>query len=329
MEDTNIHLVKAAFHAQFKTAMENCGVSADYYFKKVKLPTEVGDPGSLLPVKPLYHLVNMVAIDEDIPDFGSLVAQTTPWHRVLSLGPLIQNSVNLKNLLENFCEIASSQSSSVQFTLMDKVSYFNFCYNNTLLYKRDVQMELYRITSMIQLVQLAAGSEWRPETVRLIMPQTEIVNASPLLSKSKISFSQSDSTISIQSDLLQLPAHIEIPAGNNTGSDNQANLPVEFTESIRQIINAYTATKNISIEEVASIADMSVRSLQRRLTDSGLKFNDLLNQAKYSHAKDILQNTRLPVAEIAKSLRYSDTAHFSRAFRRWSGLSPTAFRESL
>jgi len=327
MEDTNIHLVKAAFHAQFKTAMENCGISADYYFNKVKLPTEVDDPGSLLPIKPFYHLVNMVAIDEDIPGFGSLVAQTTPWHKVLSLGPLIQNSVNLENLLEKFCEISNSQSSSVQFTLMDKGSYSDFCYNNTLSYKGDIQMELYRITSMIQLVQLAAGSEWRPETIRLIMPQTAIVNASPLLTKSKISFSQSDSTISIQSDLLHLPAHIEIPAEIKTGSDIQADLHSGFTESIRQIINTYTLTKNISIEEVASIANMSVRSLQRRLTDSGLKFNDLLNQAKYDHAKDILQNTQLPVAEIAKSLGYSDPAHFSRAFRRWSGLSPADFRK--
>jgi len=35
MQNSNIHLVKAAFHTQFKSAMENCGVSADYYFKRV------------------------------------------------------------------------------------------------------------------------------------------------------------------------------------------------------------------------------------------------------------------------------------------------------
>jgi len=35
MQNSNFHLVKAAFHTQFKNAMENCGVSADYYFKRV------------------------------------------------------------------------------------------------------------------------------------------------------------------------------------------------------------------------------------------------------------------------------------------------------
>ena len=164
MGNSDIHLVKAAFHSQFKTAMESCGVSADYYFNRVGLPTEVSDPESLLPVKPLYHLVNIVAISENIPDFGSQVAQLTPWHRVLSLGPLIQASADLSHLLGKFCDIASSQSSSVLFTLVNEGTNFRFCYSNTLVYKGDIQMELYRITSMIQLVQLAAGTQWRPQT---------------------------------------------------------------------------------------------------------------------------------------------------------------------
>jgi len=328
METKDIHLVKAAFHTQFKTAMESCGISSGYYFNKVGLPGEGSDPESLLPVKPFYHLINIVAVNENIPDFGSRVAQVTPWHKVTSLGPLIQNSPDLKHLLETFCEIANSQSSSVLFTLIDEGSHFAFCYTNTLRYKRDIQMELYRITSMIQLVQLASGIQWRPEIIRLVMPRTETVDACPILEKSKISFSEPISAISIQRNLLQLPVHTGI-SGRIKTDRNKAGLNTDFTNSIRQIINSYTLTKNISIEEVASIADMSVRSLQRRLTDSGLKFNDLLNQAKYRHAKQKLQSSQLPVAEIAKSLGYSDPAHFTRAFRRWSGLSPTDFRKGL
>jgi len=328
MEKKDIHLVKAAFHTQFKIAMKSCGISSGYYFKKVKLPTEVSDHEGLLPVKPFYQLINMVAVDENIPDFGLRVARVTPWHKVSSLGPLIKNSSDLKHLLETFCEIGNSQSSSVSFTLIEEGSHFAFCYTNTLRYKRDIQMELYRITSMIQLVQLATGNEWRPETIRLVMPRTEIVDACPILTKSKISFSQPISAISIKRHLLQLPVHIGTP-GRIKADRNKAGLNIDFANSIRQIINTYTLTKNISIEEVANIADMSVRSLQRRLTDSGLKFNDLLNQAKYRHAKQKLQSSRLPVTEIAKSLGYSDPAHFTRAFRRWSGLSPTDFRKGL
>jgi AraC-like DNA-binding protein len=324
-----IHMVKAAFHVQFKTTMENCGLSADYYFKKVKLPADVIDPESLLPLKPFFHLINIVSINEDIPGFGSLVAQTIPWHEVLSLGPLIEKSRNLKHLLETFCAVASSQSSLVKFSLIDEDSRYSFSYSDIPIYKGDIQMELYRITSMIQLVQLATGEEWLPESIRLIMPQTKAVDASLLLTKSKIVFSQTDSAISIQSDLLQLPVKLENTNKTKT-DDDQSDINIQFSNSIRQIIHSYTLTKNISIKEVADIADLSVRTLQRRLADDGLNFNTLHNEAKFAHAKEKLQNTQISITEIANSLGYSGGApHFTRAFHSWSGITPTAFRKRI
>ncbi len=329
MESNNIHLVKAAFHTQFRVAMETCGVSADYYFKKVNLPTEVDDPENLVPLLPFYSLINTVAISENIPDFGSRVARITPWHKVASLGPLIKNSKNLKDLLTTFCKVASGQSSPVIFSLKDEDTHFSFCYTNTLQFKGEIQMELYRVTSMIQLVQLAASAVWRPETIRLKMPRSDIVNASPLLSDSEIRFSQADSAISIQKDLLQLPVQIEIPENIKTDKSNQADLNIEFVKSIHQIVRTYALTNNTSLEEIADATNMSARTLQRRLTDNGLKFNDLLNQAKFDHAKEKLRNSQTPITEIAESLGYSDAAHFTRAFNRWSGISPSDFRKEL
>ena len=329
MKDNVIHMVKAAFHSQFKLAMENRGISADSYFKKVSLLTEISDPEGQLPLKPFFQLINIVAINEDMPDFGSYVAQTTPWHKVSSLGPLIRNSKYLKDLLINFCEIASSQSTVVEFTLVDNGSHFEFCYSDSPIHKGDIQMELYRITSMIQLVQLATGNQWRPEKIRLNMPYNPAVNSCPLLTKSDITFSQEDSTISIQGGLLQLPVHIDIPAIVNHLDRNITDINKEFPHAIRQIIITYSLNKNISIEEVASIADVSIRTLQRRLTDNNLKFNELLNEAKFKHARERLHDRSLSIKEIAETLGYSDTAHFTRAFHCWSGISPTAFRKGL
>jgi AraC-like DNA-binding protein len=329
MKDNVIHMVKAAFHSQFKLAMENRGIPADSYFRKVNLPTEISDPEGQLPLKPFFQLINIVAINEDMPDFGSYVAQTTPWHKVSSLGPLIQNSKHLEELLINFCEIASSQSSVVKFTLVDNGSTFEFCYSDSPIHRGDIQMELYRITSMIQLVQLATGKEWRPEKIRLNMQQNSAVNSCPLLTESDISFSQEDSTISIQAGLLQLPVHIDIPASVNTVERDISEINNAFPNAIRQIIKTYSINKNISIEEVANIADISVRTLQRRLAENNLKFNELHNEAKFMHARERLHDRSLPIKEIASSLGYSDTAHFTRAFHKWSGVSPSDYRNSL
>ena len=328
MANNNIHLVKAAFHTQFREAMDECGVSADYYFKKVKLPTQIKDPESLLPEKPFWHLINMVAINENIPDFGSRVAQITPWNKVASLTPLIESNKNLKGLLETFCDIASGQSSPVTFSLKDEGGQHSFCCTKALQFKNEIQMELYRITSMIQLVQLGASSKWRPETIRLRMPPNKIVNANSFLSDSEIQFSQTDSGITLTKEILQLPVHINIPDSIKTINSEQADLNIEFVKSLHQIIKTYTLTNNASLEEIADAIGMSARTLQRRLADNGLKFNDLLSQIKFEHAKDKLRNSQSSITDIAESLGYSDTAHFTRAFHHWSGLSPTDFRKA-
>jgi len=182
---------------------------------------------------------------------------------------------------------------------------------------------------MIQLIQLAASAIWRPETIRLKMPATDIVDASPLLSDSKIRFSQADSAISIQKDFLCLPEQIEIPENIKTDKTDRADLNIEFVKSIHQIINTYALTNNTSLEDIADATNMTPRTLQRRLTDNGLKFNELISEAKFGHAKDKLRDAQIPISEIAESLGYSDSAHFTRAFHRWSGVSPSEFRKKL
>jgi hypothetical protein len=80
MTESNINLVKAAFHAQFKTPMELRGIDSGCYFREFDLPAEATEPESLLPLKPFFHLINVVAINEDMPDFGTLVVDTGRQH---------------------------------------------------------------------------------------------------------------------------------------------------------------------------------------------------------------------------------------------------------
>ena len=325
MKKKEIHLVKSAFHAQFKTAMEDFDLPTDYYFRKVGLPAAIENPESLLPLKPFFHLINTVAIDNNIPDFGSRVAQATPWHKVSSLGPLILDSNNLGELLATFCDIASGQSTIVKFRLRKRGTLVDFCYTDVPMYKGDVQMELYRITSMIQLVHLATDSSWRPPLIRLNMAKTAIVEFSPLIASCNIRFSQTDSAISISKNLFELPLHHGLTKKQLPGAHKNTDLETDLANSIRQILKTYIPGGKVGIEEIARVSDLPVRSLQRRLRERGLKFNELLNQARFDYAKAQLENTGIEIKEVATSLGYSDAAHFSRAFRRWSGISPSAF----
>ena len=76
---------------------------------------------------------------------------------------------------------------------------------------------------------------------------------------------------------------------------------------------------------VADALDMSVRTLQRRLADVDLTFNNMLEQFRQQRAVELLIHGAHSITAVAFLLGYADSAHFSRAFRRWFDQSPRHF----
>ena len=73
---------------------------------------------------------------------------------------------------------------------------------------------------------------------------------------------------------------------------------------------------------IARKLGMSARTLQRHLADEGTSFKDVLDDARADLAKTYVEEQRLTITEIAFVLGFADTSAFSRAFKRWTGMSP-------
>lgn len=83
------------------------------------------------------------------------------------------------------------------------------------------------------------------------------------------------------------------------------------------------------IEDIAEATHLARWTLQRRLSEAGLSFSDLVDQVRRDLAALHLRQRHLPVADLAALLGYSEVSAFSRACRRWFGLSPQKLRESV
>lgn len=83
----------------------------------------------------------------------------------------------------------------------------------------------------------------------------------------------------------------------------------------------------LSIEAVADRLHMSDRTLKRQLAAEGTSFSTLVDEVRYRHATSLLSRTDFTLEQIADELGYSDVANFSRAFKRWSGRSPSNWRK--
>ena len=80
------------------------------------------------------------------------------------------------------------------------------------------------------------------------------------------------------------------------------------------------------VEAIAARLHMSKRTLQRRLEDEGLSFQELVDRVRAERARELVGDERLKLADVAFRLGFSDVSSFSRSFRRWTGVSPGRYR---
>jgi len=83
-----------------------------------------------------------------------------------------------------------------------------------------------------------------------------------------------------------------------------------------------------SLDGVAKALGASARTLQRQLRDEQTSFAAVLAELRREMAPSLLRDGQLAVAEVGFLLGYEDPSAFQRAFRRWFGRSPRAFRKA-
>jgi len=100
----------------------------------------------------------------------------------------------------------------------------------------------------------------------------------------------------------------------------------DVVSQVRSQVVALMATGSPSIDMVADNLNYSQRSLQRKLNDSGTSYKHLVESIRQSMAEQYLNQSHLSLGEISYLLGFSNVANFSRAFKRWKGVSPGAYR---
>jgi AraC-like DNA-binding protein len=99
-----------------------------------------------------------------------------------------------------------------------------------------------------------------------------------------------------------------------------------FTEQAKGILKHLLAGQRPGLEELARELHLSTRTLQRRLTEQGITFHRLLDEARRELARHYLLHSTRELNETAYLLGYEDANSFFRAFHHWEGTSPGQWR---
>ena len=147
-----------------------------------------------------------------------------------------------------------------------------------------------------------------------------------------VQFGDTHTRICLPISVLNMPLSYSDPALKNI-LERQAEallqaLPVldHFHEELRKTLISTLHGGEPTLEIIANRMHLSVRTLQRRLTERDLTFQTVLSRTRQTLAEQYLQDDSLTLADIALLLGYSEQSAFQRAFKQWTGSTPHQIR---
>jgi transcriptional regulator GlxA family with amidase domain len=128
--------------------------------------------------------------------------------------------------------------------------------------------------------------------------------------------------------MLQALAHMVrvTNARDPVGAGQRSSLPPWQLRRAMDFMRAHLSG-NISLEQLASVCDLSISYFARGFKNgTGVSPHRWLVETRIEKAKDLLLNTKMPLAEVALACGFADQCHLTRKFRRATGDTPAAWR---
>ena len=330
-----IPLIRARYLQAFAEAAETVGVRSYRLAEKLKIPEQVfEDPDAVHPANQLFAFAGEAACASGRADLG-LEAGRTRLEDHGDFGMKVVASLTLYQALANFCAEALKEYSRAFFWIERRGETIWFCRHRIDGGEAERrQVELYLVELMLQTVRMVAGSQWRPREIWLQTDEVAALRDAQALAQLDVKFRRPILAIPVPRSLMSktLPLGFGSPA-RITGNRNEAvqpDLPSEdLVGSLDHVVMLYLGNGQLSLEILAEAVGFSVRTLQRRLGEAGTTFSHLVDEVRMRTALPLLEDPGIKLADIAFEIGYSHPAHFTRAFRRWAGMSPSEYRADL
>ena len=327
-------MVRARALAGFDTAIRELGGEPESTLRASGIHSSMlHNPEGWIPFEAVLEAYNYASRHTGCPYFGMYLAAS----RDLSyLGPLIlifKYSENLKAGLENAARYIGIQNTGFEISMQTngRSVAFRFNMSQQLRAKANQWVEEAFVTTL-SLLRLFLGPSFVPLSVRLAhspengarqyqrylgtVPEFDVRDDAIILDPAALMVTNPRS----DQDMVDfLKSYLEARVAERGSTD--------IATTVRSLLADLIPTGNYSIDVVADQLNIHRRTLQRRLSEAGVRYADLLDDCRSSMAVEYLEDSNLPIVNLAHMLGYSDQSAFNHAFRRWHGVSPKAWMQ--
>jgi AraC-like DNA-binding protein len=315
--------------------LEKLGVPSGPLLQQVQLrPEDFSDPERSATFGELDRLLGACVRRTGCRHFGLLVGQSVGLESLGIAGRLARNAPSVGRALEDLEEFFILQDSGAvpHVDVRDGSATFMYSIYATGLRNADQVYDL-ALAAMLNVMRQLCGASWRADAALLPRGRPDNIRPYREALQAPLRFDAMQAGLVFPSRWLQRPISGADPLlyrllEDRASLDRSQVSPVLHND-VRRAIRALLTTGECCREAVARQLNLHPRTLVRRLNETGTTYQALLDDVRAQIAKQLLHDTRSPVSRIAASLGFGDPTVFTRAFRRWTGLSPREFRAAL
>ena len=326
-----IPLVRVSAFVPFLNVLGQIGAPIQRRLDESHIPSALlDDPESLLPLAHLFTFLTRNARDEGIEDLGLRAAEQSHVAGLGLFGKILTQSASLNIALEKASRLIPLYSSGQRIWIDRWRGHARICHRLPRMSGEGRRYgNQFTMLMLIDLMRQAAGAQWRPSEIHL---ETGVDNPAAY---ERLGVRLRDSAVAAivcDQHLLGRPLPTWPQAGNRPEDVTKLALGAprgNFIDSIGQVIATYMRNDMVGIDHISAVIGLGSRTLQRRLHERGMEYSELVAATRLSLARKLLDDRQIAVTDIAQELGYSDAANFTRAFRKWTGLAPSAYRAGL
>jgi len=290
-------------------------------------------PTLQLPLATFCDLFEEAARDTGCDNFGLLFGQQFQPRDLGMWGYAALSSPTLGSALENLVGLFRYQQSSSTMRIVQEDARrvrLDYQIHTPAIVARRQDAEL-SLGQFVNLIRECCGRSWFPVEIQFEHPQPEEWHQHETAFGAPVFFGCDSNSIVFDPVLLDRPMpgrDLKLLTMMQTclellGSPERGETLID---RVRGTVRRTLPHGAPTLEEVASDLHLAPSAIRRALAGEGLGFREAIDAIRFELARHYLAQRHLPLSEIALLLGYSELSAFSRAFTRWSGTSPRAYR---
>ncbi|MGF1612848.1 MAG: helix-turn-helix domain-containing protein [Gammaproteobacteria bacterium] len=329
-----IPLLRSAYLKIYITLLQQAGVGVESELNRNKLPIRASkQTDGHIPLLPALTFVHQMEQIGAVEDFGLEAGRRIAFH---DLSPHLQRRLSqattLDAALKIWCALAHTENSHAHYAMVLEGQRLKV----TSSLAADSAMTVFRCSEWLPIMMLITvmrqfvGRTWCPTQIAFRSHDPLSVLARKEFPSTHFLVGQPQCFIELPTSLLGRVGRADArPVSQEASASARQPFPTsppDFPSSLVMALRAYLCDGYPPIQLAATIVGTSIRTLQRRLSEFGLSYSELVQRARFEVATELLRNPDYKVLDTAYALGYRDPSHFARAFRRTAGISPRAFR---